>query len=185
MQNENQKPTYRFPKSRSKKLPDALELAKKLSGFTEENGFSVAPTAEEATSEAFGKLLGISEKWKGAGFYIGDSSVSRSEFLDALKSSAEPEAAKEEPAEESSPEPEAPKEEPAEESKPEPEAAKEEPAEESSPEPEAAKEEPAEESSPEPEAAKEEPAKKGRGLCCCAWFPLGGAAMLAIISQFL
>jgi hypothetical protein len=80
------KPTYRFPKSRSKRLAKAVELARTLFGFSEtEDGFRVSPTREEIGGEAFSELLKASEKWKGSGFFLGDNPVSKDEFLQALE----------------------------------------------------------------------------------------------------
>lgn len=199
---EKRDTSYRFPKSRSKRLPKAVKLARSLSGFEENSEeFLVRPTAEEVGGEAFTELVKISGKWKGAAFLIGEAEVSEEEFQQAVTPVEQPSSTEEEPQPETEKPEAAPAEkppvaeqatEPEEPEEPEQPAPEEEPEvapEEESPE-EAAEHEPAKAAAPSkkeeaPAARAEEGKSDGKPFCCC-WVPPSLAGIIGLaLSQFL
>lgn len=74
---------YRFPKSKSKALSQAIELAKGFNGFKElPDGYEISVPVAEISGDAFTSLVGISGKWKGTQFVVNGQEVPRGEFMD-------------------------------------------------------------------------------------------------------
>ena len=190
---------YHLPKSRSKKLSKAVELAKSLTGFKEvDGGYEISPTAEEVGGSVFSDLLDLSEKWKGAAFFLDGAEVDKDKFMAAAEgSTAKEEPAKEEPAKEEPAKEEAPaedsraEEEPAQKEEPEAESpAEEEAKEEDAPAEEPPPKKPEKATEPKKEPSKPEPPPKpdpepkppdDKKSGCCCWMPFTFAAIVALV----
>lgn len=178
-------PHYRFPKSRSKRLSEAVEMARELAGFEErESEYRVSPTLEQISEASFVGLFEISHKWKGAGFYLGDSSIPKSEFLQALESGASREMVPEPPRIELERSREVAPEEPVDEVT-SPVGAESEKKQETEAD-NKVKMKFVEESPGAPLASEPEATKKRRSCCCCCWWlPFGATAVLGLLAAIL
>ena len=70
-----------IPRSKSKRLSEALQLAEQFPGFLEkDDSFELRPSVQDVQTEAFRKLIKVAGNWKGAVFYEDGQERSRKEF---------------------------------------------------------------------------------------------------------
>lgn len=76
---------YSFPKSRSKKLVEAVEMAQGLPGFSEdESSYSITFDAGQDVPKKFWELVKLSKDWKGTEFLLDGKPVSKGELEDSI-----------------------------------------------------------------------------------------------------